>query len=382
MKTTKFAQELIQKPSITPLDKGCQNLMTAKLEKIGFEITKLNFGAGCEKVENFFAIKKGSSENSKTFMFAGHTDVVPIGDEKSWQIPPFSAEIKDGFICGRGAADMKGSLASMVVACEEFVANNPNHDGNIAFLITSDEEGPAKYGTVKVCEYLQDKKQKIDYCLVGEPSSTSELGDIIKNGRRGSLNGFLTIIGKQGHIAYPHLANNPIHLATGFLDELTSVVWDNGDEYFAPTSLQISNINSGTGVTNVIPANLEVIFNFRYNTTHTHLELQEKVEDLLKKHNLEYKIDWQHSGASFITKVGDLVNASVESCFETTGIKSEISTTGGTSDGRFIAPMLGCELVELGPLNATIHQVDEKVSTQDLENLTKVYVKILEKLII
>lgn len=381
MHTTTLTQQLIQKNSITPQDKDCQKLMIARLEKVGFEITKLNFGQGSEMVENFFAIKYGKNKDSKTFMFAGHTDVVPVGDEQSWQYPPFEAKITDGFLYGRGAADMKGSLAAMVVACEEFINKTPDHAGNIAFLITSDEEGPATYGTVKVCEYLQENNQKIDYCLVGEPSSTNELGDIIKNGRRGSLNGFLSIIGKQGHIAYPHLADNPIHKVAQFLEEFTQMQWDNGDEYFAPTSMQISNINSGTGATNVIPATVEVVFNFRYNTTRNHLQLQEIVENLLKKHNLEYRIDWQHSGASFITGIGDLVNASVDACFEVVGVKSEISTTGGTSDGRFIAPMLGCELVELGPLNATIHQVDEKVSIQDLENLTKIYTKILEKLV-
>ena len=380
MHTTKLAQELIQKPSITPLDLGCQDLMIDRLKIIGFKIIKLNFGSDGELVENFFAIKYGKNKNSKTFMFAGHTDVVPVGDTNSWQYPPFEAKIKDGFLWGRGAADMKGSLASMVVACEEFVVKSPNHTGNIAFLITSDEEGPAKNGTIKVCEYLQ-KNQKIDYCLVGEPSSTKELGDVIKNGRRGSLNGFLTIKGKQGHIAYPHLADNPIHKATAFLNELTQVKWDNGDEYFDPTSLQMSNINSGTGVTNVIPADLEIVFNFRYNSLHTHLSLQQKIVDLLNKHNLEFSIKWQHSGASFITGIGDLVNACIASCKEITGVESKISTTGGTSDGRFIAPMLGCELVELGPLNATIHQVDEKVAVADLENLTNIYVNILTKLV-
>lgn len=380
MHTTKLAQELIQKPSITPLDLGCQDLMIDRLKIIGFKIIKLNFGSDGELVENFFAIKYGKNKNSKTFMFAGHTDVVPVGDTNSWQYPPFEAKIKDGFLWGRGAADMKGSLASMVVACEEFVVKSPNHTGNIAFLITSDEEGPAKNGTIKVCEYLQ-KNQKIDYCLVGEPSSTKELGDVIKNGRRGSLNGFLTIKGKQGHIAYPHLADNPIHKATAFLNELTQVKWDSGDEYFDPTSLQMSNINSGTGVTNVIPADLEIVFNFRYNSLHTHLSLQQKIVDLLNKHNLEFSIKWQHSGASFITGIGDLVNACIASCKEITGVESKISTTGGTSDGRFIAPMLGCELVELGPLNATIHQVDEKVAVADLENLTNIYVNILTKLV-
>jgi succinyl-diaminopimelate desuccinylase len=381
MNTTILTQQLIQKQSVTPLDKGCQELMITRLQRIGFEITKLNFGKGDEMVENFFAIKYGSDANSKSFMFAGHTDVVPVGDANAWQHPPFTATIVDDMLYGRGAADMKGSLAAMVVACEEFIANTPHHTGNIAFLITSDEEGPAINGTVKVCKYLQEQNINIDYCLVGEPSSTNQLGDVIKNGRRGSLNGFLTIFGKQGHIAYPHLANNPIHLATAFLDELTTIAWDEGDEYFSPTSLQISNINSGTGATNVIPAAIEIVFNFRYNTTRNHLQLQEIVEDLLQKYKLNYALDWQHSGASFITKIGDLVNASIQSCKEVVGVESKISTTGGTSDGRFIAPMLECELIELGPLNATIHQVDERVNIQDLENLSKIYTKILEKLV-
>ena len=374
--TIKLAQQLIQKKSITPVDSGSQEIIIQRLEKIGFVITKLRF----LDVDNFFAIKYGKT-NSPTFMFAGHTDVVPVGDDNSWKFKPFSATIDAGFIWGRGAADMKGSIASMVVAVEEFVKDTPEHNGNIAFLITSDEEGIATHGTVKVCEYLQKIQQKIDYCLVGEPSSSKKLGDIIKNGRRGSLNGFLKIIGKQGHIAYPHLANNPIHLLSGFLQEFTNIVWDNGDEYFSPTSMQISNINSGTGATNVIPQDIDIVFNFRYNTLHSHLDLQQKVEKLLTKHQLNYQIKWQHSGASFITQQGKLVNICIASCKEIVNIASQISTTGGTSDGRFIAPMLKCELVELGPLNDTIHQVNEKVSLIDLQNLTQIYKKILEKIL-
>lgn len=374
MKTTKLAQQLIQQPSITPNDFKCQNLMIKRLEKIGFKVTRLKFG----KVKNFFAIRGNSSP---VFMFAGHTDVVPVGDEKIWRYPPFAAKITDNILHGRGAADMKGSLASMVVAAEEFVKENPNHSGSIAFLITADEEGIAIDGTIKVCEYLQHIKQNIDYCLVGEPSSSKVLGDIIKNGRRGSLNGYLEIIGKQGHIAYPHLANNPIHLATDFLQELTNIIWDSGDKYFDATSLQISNINSGTGATNVIPQSLNMVFNFRYNTTHTHTSLQQKVEELLTKHKLDYKITWRHSGASFVTKTGDLLDACVQSCFDIIGVKSKISTGGGTSDGRFIAPMLQCELVELGPLNTTIHQINECISLTDLENLTQIYKSILYRVI-
>jgi succinyl-diaminopimelate desuccinylase len=373
-KVINLAQELISRQSITPDDKGCQDLMLEYLSD--FEVTKLRFG----EVDNFFAIKKGSV-GTKTFMFAGHTDVVPVGDESAWNTQPFTPTIKEGMLYGRGAADMKGSLAAMIISTREFIDNNPSHSENIAFLITSDEEGKAVDGTVKVCEYLRDNNINIDYCLVGEPSSTNVLGDVIKNGRRGSLNGFLTIIGKQGHIAYPHLAQNPIHLASDFLAELTKIKWDDGDEYFDPTSLQISNINAGTGATNVIPNNLELVFNFRYNTKHTWQELAKKVEDLAQKHNLNYKIHWQHSGEPFITPKAKLVRASIDACREVVGTESEISTSGGTSDGRFIAPILGAQVIELGPLNATIHQINECVATKDLENLTQIYYKILEQLV-
>jgi succinyl-diaminopimelate desuccinylase len=315
------------------------------------------------------------------FVFAGHTDVVPVGDESKWDLDPFSAQIKDGMLYGRGAADMKGSLAAMLSASERFVADYPDHKGTIGYLITSDEEGPAVDGTVKVCEYLNTICQAVDYCLVGEPSATNTLGDIIKNGRRGSLNGTLTLIGKQGHIAYPHLANNPIHLAVPALNELCEELWDEGNEYFPATSFQVSNIHSGTGVTNVIPGEIEIVFNFRYSTESTHEGLQKRVCDILDKRQLEYKIDWNHSGYPFLTPKGELVSGCVNAIKKVTGVDTQLSTSGGTSDGRFIAPILNAQVVELGPLNATIHQVNECVSAQDLDDLSDIYYHILKNIL-
>ena len=371
-KTIELAELLLSKPSLTPLDEGCQALMSARLSDVDFQVQSLKFG----EVENFWASR---GDTSPVFVFAGHTDVVPVGLD--WQTDPFKPEIIDGMLYARGAADMKGSLAAMVVATERFVTDFPNHQGTIGFLITSDEEGPAVDGTVKVCEYLKNKNQAVDYCLVGEPSSTNQLGDVIKNGRRGSLNGRLTIIGKQGHIAYPHLADNPIHLAIPALDTLCNELWDKGNEYFPATSFQISNIHAGTGVTNVIPGETEVVFNFRYSTESTHEGLQQRVLDILDKHNLDYKINWEHSGYPFLTPKGDLVSSCVDAIKSVKGIDAELSTSGGTSDGRFIAPMLDAEVVELGPLNATIHQVDECVSVQDLDDLTDIYYQILKNIL-
>ncbi|MBE8190155.1 MAG: succinyl-diaminopimelate desuccinylase [Candidatus Thioglobus sp.] len=372
--TIKLAQELISKASITPQDKGCQRLISERLGEIGLCITALKFG----EVDNFWAIR---GSGSPVFVFAGHTDVVPVGEENAWQLDPFSATIKDGMLHGRGAADMKGSLAAMLVATERFVADFPNHSGSIGFLITADEEGPALDGTLKVCEYLQQKQQNVDYCLVGEPSSTRVLGDVIKNGRRGSLNGTLTLIGKQGHIAYPHLASNPIHLLSPALSDLLAEVWDAGDEYFPQTNFQVSNIRCGAGVTNVIAGTLEMVFNFRYSTQSTQKSLQERVCEILDKHQLDYKIDWQHSGEPFLTPKGELVEACTAAIQSVKGIQAELSTAGGTSDGRFIAPILQAQVVELGPLNATIHQVDECVSTQDLDDLTDIYYQILQNIL-
>ncbi len=367
--TLELAKSLINKPSITPDDCGCQAIMIDRLKKIGFEIYPLKFG----DVENFWAVHGNSGP---LFAFAGHTDVVPAGDENTWNTKPFEPTIKDGYLYGRGAADMKGGLASMVTATEKYLKENPNHNGRIAFLITSDEEGVAVNGTVKVMEFLNESNQKIDYCLLGEPSSTSITGDVIKNGRRGSLNGVLKINGKQGHVAYPHLAKNPIHLVSPALDDLCKQEWDNGNDYFPATSFQISNMHSGDGVTNVIPGDAQVMFNFRYSTETTKEELQKKVHEILDSHNLDYSIDWSHSGYPFLTPKGELVSACIQAIKKITGIETEISTYGGTSDGRFIAQE-GTQVVELGPVNATIHQVNESVLVQDLDDLSEIYYQVL-----
>ena len=368
-----LAQALIQRESVTPEDAGCQSMMNERLKALGFNIESLFF----TDTLNTWARKGNESPH---FCFAGHTDVVPTGPAQNWQHPPFSGLIEDGLLHGRGAADMKGSLAAMLVATERFVAKNPDHKGSISFLITSDEEGPAINGTVKVVEYLQKNNQKVDYCLVGEPSSTKTLGDVIKNGRRGSLNAFLTIKGKQGHIAYPQLANNPIHLAVPALHALCNEAWDNGNEYFPATSFQFSNIHSGTGVTNVIPGEIEVVFNFRYSTETTNEKIKTRVLEILDEHHLDYDIEWQHSGFPFLTSKGALVNACVDAIKAVNGVETELSTSGGTSDGRFISQM-DTQVVELGPLNATIHQVNECVSVDDLENLTLVYRQVLHNIL-
>ena len=372
--TLQLTKDLISKASVTPEDKGCQLMMTDHLKKIGFAISDLKFG----EVDNFWAVRGNSKP---VFVFAGHTDVVPVGDESKWKTDPFNPEVKDGLLYGRGAADMKGSLAAMIVATERFVQDFPDHKGTIGFLITSDEEGPAIDGTVKVAQHLKDSGQMVDYCLVGEPSSSDQLGDVIKNGRRGSLNGRLTIIGKQGHIAYPHLANNPIHLVLPALNDLCNELWDEGNEYFPATSFQISNVHSGTGVTNVIPGETEIVFNFRYSTETTHEQLQDRVLVILDKYKLDYRIDWEHSGYPFLTPKGDLVSSCVHAIKTVKGITAELSTSGGTSDGRFIAPILDAQVVELGPLNATIHQVDECVSVQDLDDLTDIYYQVLKNIL-
>ena len=369
--------DLISRPSITPEDFGCQQLLADRLEKIGFTIEHLRFGTEGNWTDNIWA-RRGTQ--APVFAFAGHTDVVPTGSEENWVSPPFEPEIRDGLLYGRGTADMKGSIAAFVTACERFIADNPDHTGSIAFLITSDEEGPATGGTVKVIETLEARGEKIDWCLVGEPSSTDRLGDIVKNGRRGSMNGTLTINGKQGHIAYPHLANNPIHLLTPALTELCNIEWDQGNEDFPPTSFQISNLNSGTGVTNVIPGTAEVVFNFRYSTEVTHIQLQQRVEALLDSYGFNYDLDWNLSGKPFRTASGALVDAVKIAIKSTTGFDTELSTSGGTSDGRFIAPT-GAQVIELGPLNATIHQLDECVSVADLDTLSVVYQAILSELL-
>jgi len=372
--TLELAKSLISKASVTPDDKGCQSIMIERLKKIGFEIHPLKFG----DVDNFWATR---GNGGPLFAFAGHTDVVPAGNEDAWNTKPFEPTIKDGFLYGRGAADMKGGLASMVTATENFVKENPNHNGTIAFLITSDEEGVAINGTVKVMDYLKENNQKIDFCLIGEPSSSAILGDVIRNGRRGCLNGSLTVKGKQGHIAYPQLANNPIHLVAPALNQLCDEEWDNGNEHFPATSLQISNIHSGYGVTNVIPGELEVLFNFRYSTETTQELLQKRVVEILDDYDFEYSIDWHHSGFPFLTPKGSLVDACAEAISNVKSIEPELSTSGGTSDGRFIAQE-GTQVVELGPVNETIHQVNESVLVQDLEDLSRIYSKVLTKILV
>ena len=372
--TLELAKSLISKASVTPDDNGCQSIMIERLKKIGFEIHPLKFG----DVDNFWATR---GNGGPLFAFAGHTDVVPAGNEDAWNTAPFEPTIKDGFLYGRGAADMKGGLASMVIATENFVKENPNHNGTIAFLITSDEEGVAINGTVKVMDYLKENNQKIDFCLIGEPSSSAILGDVIRNGRRGCLNGSLTVKGKQGHIAYPQLANNPIHLVAPALNQLCDEEWDNGNEHFPATSLQISNIHSGYGVTNVIPGELEVLFNFRYSTETTQELLQKRVVEILDDYDFEYSIDWQHSGFPFLTPKGRLVDACAEAISNVKSIEPELSTSGGTSDGRFIAQE-GTQVVELGPVNATIHQINESVLVQDLEDLSRIYSKVLTKILV
>ncbi len=371
--TLELAKSLISRASVTPDDNGCQALMVERLEKIGFTIYPLKFG----DVDNFWAVH---GNNGPIFSFAGHTDVVPAGDDDAWESNPFEPTIKNGMLYGRGAADMKGSLASMVVATENFIEKNPNHNGIIAFLITSDEEGVAINGTAKVMDFLKDNNQKIDFCLVGEPSSTAILGDVIKNGRRGSLNACLRVKGKQGHIAYPLLADNPIHLVTPALNQLCNEQWDNGNDYFPATSFQISNIHSGDKVTNVIPGEVEVMFNFRYSTETTKEELQKRVNDILDSHKLNYFVEWSHSGYPFLTPKGELVSACVDAIEKIKAIKPELSTSGGTSDGRFIAQE-GTQVVELGPNNSTIHQVNESVSVQDLEDLSKIYSQVLTNIL-
>ncbi|MBH1970474.1 succinyl-diaminopimelate desuccinylase [Moraxellaceae bacterium AER2_44_116] len=371
--TLALTLDLIRCPSVTPVDANCQELMIQRLEAIGFHIERLRFG----EVDNFWA-RRGTTE--PVFAFAGHTDVVPTGTLSAWHSEPFQPEIRDGVLYGRGAADMKGSLAAMVVACEQFVAKHPNHRGSIAFLITSDEEGVATDGTVKVVEHLEARNEKMTWCLVGEPSSTTTIGDVIKNGRRGSLNAALTVIGVQGHVAYPQLADNPIHRISPALAELTTEVWDNGNAFFPATSFQTSNINSGTGATNVIPADVKVLFNFRFSTEVTAEQLKARSEAILQKHGLKYDIVWNLSGLPFLTAKGELVAASVAAIKEVVGIDTELSTSGGTSDGRFIAPT-GAQVLELGPINATIHKINECVNAADLDTLTEIYEGILVRLL-
>ncbi|MDH1007212.1 succinyl-diaminopimelate desuccinylase [Pseudomonas nicosulfuronedens] len=376
--TLALACELIRRPSVTPVDADCQQMMMQRLDACGFALEPMRI----EEVDNFWALRQGrDGANGPVLCFAGHTDVVPTGPEQAWQHQPFDALIDaDGMLCGRGAADMKGSLASMIIATERFVADHPEHRGSIAYLITSDEEGPAHHGTKAVVERLKARNERLDWCIVGEPSSTTLVGDIVKNGRRGSLGATLSVRGKQGHVAYPHLAKNPIHLAAPALAELAAEHWDNGNDYFPPTSFQISNINGGTGATNVIPGELKVIFNFRFSTESTVEGLQQRVAAILDKHGLEWHIDWALSGLPFLTQPGELLDGVAAAIRAVTGRETTPSTSGGTSDGRFIATM-GTQVVELGPVNATIHQVDERVLASDLDVLTEIYYQTLVRLL-
>jgi len=371
--TVSLAKDLIARRSVTPDDAGCQEVMIARLAALGFTIERLRFG----EVDNFWA-RRGDS--GPLYAFAGHTDVVPSGPESNWKYPPFEPVVENGVLYGRGAADMKGSLAAMVTACERFIAKHPDHRGSIAFLITSDEEGPAVDGTVKVVAQLEARGETMDGCLVGEPSSTRVVGDVIKNGRRGSLGGTLTVHGVQGHVAYPHLAENPIHAVAPALAELSATEWDNGNDFFPATSFQVSNINGGTGATNVIPGEVEIVFNFRYSTETTHEELQQRVEDILNRHNLKYTLEWNLSGYPFLTPSGALVDAACAAVKTVQGVDTELSTAGGTSDGRFIAPT-GAQVVELGPVNATIHKIDECVAVADLDKLSSMYEHVLIELL-
>ncbi|OIN09056.1 succinyl-diaminopimelate desuccinylase [Oceanisphaera psychrotolerans] len=368
-----LTRDLINRPSVTPEDEGCQELMGARLAALGFKLETMVF----EDTTNLWA-RRGSE--GPLFCFAGHTDVVPPGPLDQWHTPPFEATDIDGYLHGRGAADMKGSLAAMIVATERFIAAHPDHQGSIAFLITSDEEGPFINGTTRVIDTLEARDEKITWCLVGEPSSTSEVGDVVKNGRRGSLTGDLVVKGIQGHVAYPHLADNPVHKAAPALSELANTVWDNGNEFFPPTSFQIANLHAGTGASNVIPGEFKVQFNFRFSTELNEDTIKARVHNVLDAHGLDYHIDWLLNGKPFLTDKGDLVEATVEAIKAVKHQEPALLTTGGTSDGRFIA-QTGAQVVELGPVNATIHKLNECVKIADLELLTDMYEGILERLL-
>ncbi|MCB5184724.1 succinyl-diaminopimelate desuccinylase [Methylobacillus gramineus] len=372
-KTLELAQALIARRSVTPDDEGCQELLISRLIPLGFKIERMRFG----NVDNFYA-RRGT--DSPLLVFAGHTDVVPTGPVEQWHTPPFEPTIKDGMLYGRGAADMKTSLAAFITAIEAFVDEHPDHKGSIGLLITSDEEGIAVNGTVKVVEALKARNELIDYCIVGEPTSSKQVGDMIKNGRRGSLSGKLTIKGVQGHIAYPHLVKNPIHLVAPAIKDMVETVWDEGNEYFPPTSWQISNMNGGTGATNVVPGEVEILFNFRFSTASTAESLQQRVHAILDKHELDYDLLWELSGKPFLTQKGTLVSAISSAIEQAFGITPELSTSGGTSDGRFIADIAG-QIVEFGPLNATIHKLNECVAVADIDPLQAAYTTTMKELL-
>ena len=370
--TAELCKALINLASVTPEDAGCQALIASRLENIGFQATHLRY----EDVDNLWLTH---GEGEPVFCFLGHTDVVPAGPLADWTSDPFIAEVRDGYLFGRGAADMKGSVAAMVVAFEHFISADPQHPGTLAMLLTSDEEGDAINGTVKVMDYLQEQGIKLNWCLVGEPSSREKLGDVVKIGRRGSLGARLVVKGIQGHVAYPDLALNPLHALAPALAELCAKEWDKGNQHYPPTSFQVSNIHAGTGAVNVIPGELEMLFNFRFSTELSDAELVDQTQAILDRHGLEYEIHWRTSGQPFLTESGALIEAVSSAIKDSTGLESELSTSGGTSDGRFVAPT-GAEVVEFGPVNATIHKTNECVRLSDLETLAEIYYKVLTNL--
>lgn len=378
--TLRLAEQLISLRSVTPDDAGCQKLLAEHLRAIDFDCHTIESGPDAFRVTNLWAVRRGRDPQGRVLAFAGHTDVVPTGPVAQWSSDPFVPTHRDGKLYGRGAADMKASIAAMVVACEEFVRAHPAHAGSIGFLITSDEEGPANDGTIKVIEWLKDRGERLDCCIVGEPTSVEAVGDMIKNGRRGSLSGRLVVKGIQGHIAYPHLAENPIHRLAPALAELTTIEWDRGNDHFPPTSWQVSNLHAGTGATNVIPGEAVVDFNFRFSTESAPESLKERLHAVLDRHALKYELQWTLGGRPFLTRPGDLTDAISAAIRETTGLATELSTTGGTSDGRFIAQVCP-QVVECGPVNASIHKIDEHVAVADIEPLKEIYRKTLERLV-
>jgi succinyl-diaminopimelate desuccinylase len=371
--TVALTQELIRRPSVSPEDQGCLQIIGERLGAIGFRLERMPFGP----VENLWALH---GEGGPVLCFAGHTDVVPTGPREEWQTDPFEPVVRDGMLYGRGAADMKSGLAAMITATERFIAKHPRHSGTLAFLLTSDEEGPSVDGTRRVMEVLEARGDKITWCVVGEPTSTDAFGDMVKIGRRGSLSGKLTVHGIQGHVAYPHLADNPVHAAAPALAELAARVWDKGNEFFQPTTFQISNISAGTGAPNVIPGELKARFNIRFSTEQTVEKLQQTITEILNRHKVNYTLEWFVSGLPFFTPPGALSDAVMKAVKEKTGRTPELSTTGGTSDGRFIAPT-GAQVVELGVINATIHKVNESVRIADIDTLSQTYERVMELLL-
>ena len=378
--TLQLAQQLIALPSVTPNDAGCLDLAVSHLAPLGFACERIDSGPAEFRVSNLWALRQGSQgKQGKTLVFAGHVDVVPTGPLEQWSSPPFTPTVRDGKLYGRGASDMKTPLAAMLVACSRYLAAHPDTALNIGWILTSDEEGPALDGTVAVCRALQQRGQRLDYCIVGEPTSVTQVGDTVKNGRRGSLSGKLTVKGVQGHIAYPHLAKNPIHMLAPALAELTGIVWDEGNAFFPPTSWQVSNIHGGTGAGNVIPGTVVLDFNFRFSTASTPESLQQRLEAVLQRHGLEFDLQWTLGGLPFLTPQGTLVDAARAAIADVTGLQTELSTSGGTSDGRFIAQICP-QVLEIGPTNGTIHQINECITLDEIEPITAIYQRVLERL--